>query len=635
MAAFTSRAAGDWSSGGQTTWTQTGVPGDGDTTTITHAITISANTTVGASPATGGTQAILLNAGGSLSITGGTLTLKGDIKQAGANTTVTMSAGTGVTFKPAASATYKWDFGTNSGTTLTCNGSSGSHVTIQTDTTNAGSGQAYFAFTSGNNQGCTTATYTDLTNMGTSTSAQWGFGAMADKSGSDVSVSITNCTFTHSNCQIKMGTGTNNWDANFTFTNNTFTSSVTNSESGTAGCCFISFHATATNGTRLFQYNSLDAALTSGSNYTSVQTVDNYFGAGYYFTTTGAWGAATNFARNFINITLGAAQNVTSFGDMQDNYFYHSATNNPHFVGGPTVVVLSTMLYKGLIFDTACSDGTGDCIFPNGTSGGNRAVTVKGCIVLPHGGASGATAGKLLSTLQSSTSGTTITCEHNTYAALSGEGGLVQLDETLSSYAGEITSCRSNIIWSGSHGSPDRNYAINDLGSGTIATDAVTVAGYNGFLTPTTGTITANGSSTSATGYNGIKVSGSGFPSSQVGTGDFTADPKFLDNTRNMASYAQTFGGADGTASGGITYFAANPSKIGTMVNWVREGFRPTNGTYLNTTYGGDTYTTDSNGNPMVGAVGAMGPVTGAPSGVMTGGNMGGKRGGILTGGRL
>ncbi|HWR49935.1 MAG TPA: hypothetical protein VN428_14125, partial [Bryobacteraceae bacterium] len=41
-AAFTSKADGNWNSAGQTTWTQTGIPGAGDTITITHTITCEA-----------------------------------------------------------------------------------------------------------------------------------------------------------------------------------------------------------------------------------------------------------------------------------------------------------------------------------------------------------------------------------------------------------------------------------------------------------------------------------------------------------------------------------------------------------------------------------------------------------------
>ena len=49
MAAFTSKANGNWSSGGQTTWNEVGVPGSLDTVTIQggHSITVDVNTSCG------------------------------------------------------------------------------------------------------------------------------------------------------------------------------------------------------------------------------------------------------------------------------------------------------------------------------------------------------------------------------------------------------------------------------------------------------------------------------------------------------------------------------------------------------------------------------------------------------------
>lgn len=65
MAAFTSKATGNWSASGQTTWNETGVPGDGDTVTIAagHVITVDDTRTVGTAGAEG-TIAVQLNASG-------------------------------------------------------------------------------------------------------------------------------------------------------------------------------------------------------------------------------------------------------------------------------------------------------------------------------------------------------------------------------------------------------------------------------------------------------------------------------------------------------------------------------------------------------------------------------------------
>ena len=88
MATFTSKAAGNWSASGQTTWNEVGVPGNGDTVTISHAITVDTNTTIGSSPGeSAATKAIDLT-GATLTISSGVkLTLRGDM-QIGAATFV-------------------------------------------------------------------------------------------------------------------------------------------------------------------------------------------------------------------------------------------------------------------------------------------------------------------------------------------------------------------------------------------------------------------------------------------------------------------------------------------------------------------------------------------------------------------
>lgn len=74
---FTSRAAGQWTSSGQTTWDQVGIPGQGDTATISTAVTLSLNMSIG----TGSGYALMVLPGGSLSITAGvTLAILGDVQ---------------------------------------------------------------------------------------------------------------------------------------------------------------------------------------------------------------------------------------------------------------------------------------------------------------------------------------------------------------------------------------------------------------------------------------------------------------------------------------------------------------------------------------------------------------------------
>lgn len=169
-AAFTSKAAGNWSASGQTTWNEVGVPGNGDTVTITHAVIVDVNTTIGASGALN-SVACAVGAPGSLTVaTGATLTLRGDLTTNNVN--FTMQAGSGLLFDSSLSATpttigYKADLGTANPATsgdITFAGTSGSHVTVSSVTTN---GALYgYVKTSSTGQGHVSIRYTDFSKLG-------------------------------------------------------------------------------------------------------------------------------------------------------------------------------------------------------------------------------------------------------------------------------------------------------------------------------------------------------------------------------------------------------------------------------------------------------------------------------------
>ncbi len=91
---FTSKASGDWGSAGQTTWNEVGVPGLGDAVVInnTHTVTVSSDTSGG----DGSSAAISIVSGGVLAIADGiTLTVFGDIDNAGS---IDSGAGSAIDF---------------------------------------------------------------------------------------------------------------------------------------------------------------------------------------------------------------------------------------------------------------------------------------------------------------------------------------------------------------------------------------------------------------------------------------------------------------------------------------------------------------------------------------------------------
>jgi hypothetical protein len=169
---------------------------------------------------------------------------------------------------------------------------------------------------------------------------------------------------------------------------------------------------------------------------------------------------------------------------------------------------------------------------------------------------------------------------HNTIVGTS-EQGLIGMSETESSYAGQLTACRSNLIY----GSTTGNYiaAIRDVGAGTPAVDAVTLATHNYFRNASLGTCVYNTSTSqgSVAGYDGVKISlNDDYPNAQVGANDGTisADP-FVDVTRTFAKWA-AFKGQSETSAAGVAYAIANPAAATHattgLLAWVRAGHKVT-----------------------------------------------------------
>lgn len=130
MAAFTTKATGNWSSSGQTTWNESGVPGSGDTVTITHAITGDTNITIDGIAGNG----TLTMAAGKI------LTLQGNAAQG--NAAFILSAGAGLVFSTSG-GDRKWLQGTSNSQgscKIVANGTAGNHCTIS----KIGAGHAWF-----------------------------------------------------------------------------------------------------------------------------------------------------------------------------------------------------------------------------------------------------------------------------------------------------------------------------------------------------------------------------------------------------------------------------------------------------------------------------------------------------------
>lgn len=170
MAAFTTGGAGNWSStttnapwaalGGSGTG---GVPGSGDTVTITKAVTVDTSQAAGTSGATG-VAAVTVSTGGTLTIaTGATLTLSGDlILGVAGNPLFTMAAGSGLAWATPSGSQYVWSHINNAYSVI--NGTSGSHCTVSS----SGLGSPPYMVGISGTYGITTSTYCDWSNIGDS-----------------------------------------------------------------------------------------------------------------------------------------------------------------------------------------------------------------------------------------------------------------------------------------------------------------------------------------------------------------------------------------------------------------------------------------------------------------------------------
>jgi hypothetical protein len=435
-------------------------------------------------------------------------------------------------------------------------------------------------------------------------------------------VTITNCTFTNAGYQW-IGQNGWNWDGTFLFQKNTFSSSVGTTVGSTPCSVYFYFDAPVTSGSRTIDQCVFDKTV-MWANPRQVTMTNNVILGNVFHANPGNWPTQANWSNNFVQFNETTIGGPNIYGPIQNCYFYDLNSTNPHYVGfgdGVTNGVVQNCIFEA----GPANDGAGDVIFPSSNSSGT--LKVIGNIVLP---ANGKTSGLLVSNLQSGSS-VAITVEHNTFHATLGEAGLVHLDETTNSYVGEIASCRANLVWSATGG---QSYclAVIDYGSGTSVTDSVTVAGYNWFQNPTTGTCTLNGVSTSTVGYSGLKCSTAGFPSSQLGTSDQTGDPQFIDSTRNLASWGGTAaGGGVATVAGAINALKANPSLIGQattgLLAWIRAGFVVQNAALKTGSYALDPSTADASGKPWPGSppgIGAMALFTSVTSytliGPITGG---------------
>lgn len=621
MAAFTSKASGNWSSSGQTTWNEAGVPGSGDTVSIAspHVVTVpdGYTATIGATGQATGYTALTIANGGQLVVGGGasgSLRLQGDISGTTGSTSPTnqvrILAGASIVFVPSSGQRIKIGLGNQKH--ITFEGSSGSRCALNTDATALSGGglKGWISLTGGganNTTGLKSATYTDFTDLDDgSTAGAW----QASLYAAATDFTLTNCTFTRcGGCKVAFGSS--NTAGNVTISGNTWASSVGTSYGNGTTFMRLQINNDKTGGARTYSGNVSDLVLDYND------TRDMTFSGSVFGASSGpaiALAAGTNakkwtsFDNCLVYTDTESNQLVTAYGDITNCLMLNGKASNPHFI---SVYKYGSSAISGNVIEAynASNDGAGDALMwaaPN--SGATMIGTAKFNLVLPTYGVN-KTAGTM-TVFNSAVAGEAV-IEHNTIYG--GSQHAVQANESSGGIpAGAISYFRGNLCWAGTS-STSYGKLADVAGSGSHTTDIVSPsnanynAGYNlqsAVPWPSSG-YTNDG--------NGYKANFSATP----GANDINGtNPNFVDSTRCVHQWwIQTQGGT-GTGNvfndtkSAIAYIASDPStRIAACIAWIRAGYRPQASAYSSVTGTMDTaqgYTTDAAGNSLGGTIGAM-----------------------------
>jgi hypothetical protein len=463
-AAISSAQTGNWSS--TSTWTGGVVPGDGDTVTINHAVTVDSNVIIGNSPVAGtvvvSVDATSSNTGALTVATGITLRVKGDLQLK--NAVLTFQAGSAYQFdSSAASGTpiYRIVMGSASSqlnTKIVANGTSSQPVSIGKF---SGSGNGVIiryangtsAWTQFNFQ------YTNFTDLGSSVTA-YGTDAIDGSLLNTVAAEIVfnHCTFDRvGRIFFADIAATNNWQ----FTFNRVISSLPSS------IMMQIVTITPTTGTRLFTDNVFPTEVYNGSSSGKVvyfsksmagYTVErNVFGQVNTTAMTNTTAGMTSWRNNlFVHRGYGgsnyAMTGVGVAGDaINDTHIVVDSAYGTDAAGILTPTNLSvtgTTTYNGIVFEATQPAEDGDMGHYGNPSGGAQVLRWTNNLSLPNsrGASSGTINGHGNKYL-------TVQLEHNTMMVSDNISptttGLMGfwIGSGYATHSGMYSILRNNLIW--------------------------------------------------------------------------------------------------------------------------------------------------------------------------------------------
>lgn len=563
MAAITSNASGNWSAGG--TWVGGVAPGNGDTATIAsgHAVTVDTSTTVGSSPASGGTAAIQVNGTGSLTIaTGVTLTARGDVKLN--NAAMTMNAGSVFRFDASQASSpsttkYRLHIGTNHNQTsarLNVNGTSGNRCTISSvKTSSAGNG-----FISGSDGvddwlqgGLITGSYCDLTNIGDASNPSLYFGLTSTASFSIDNFVFDSCGKIQTSFNIADGT-------DLSITNCTMKNTLASE------CMQLNSPNANTSDTRVVKGCIFDKLVEL---YPCRAIAIGGAGAGEWCIFNGGIDT-TNGSGKWASMTNCMLRETSApYGDMTDCYVLADGeTDNPH----PIQLAANAgagLTFHGVVFECPDSENTTDAgdLVSHSNPASVVTNTIEHCLAIPNG--DGTSPGVLSSMLGGAN--TRVAINNNTWALTaddptSNEPALGSVGETHNAASGQVTSFKNNIAYSPT----SRNALLFRNINGAPNSDVVSAANadYNLMWNMLAGS--------EGKGYD-QPITGS------PGANDLNEDPDFVDITRNISTWDDDLGGAGTVANALAELNLKNEAgydssyTVPALWTWVRAGFAPQN----------------------------------------------------------
>lgn len=507
LTAYVTNAAGNWST--TTIWTPNGTPGDGDTVTISHAVTMDQNTTIGTSPAEdSGTWAIIVDSGVTLTIAANvTLTLRGDAKHSNGRTI--FSAGATLEFDSSQATdptnqNYHWDLTdtiNQSEANMEFNGTSGNHCTVQS---NASGGTGYID--EGTIDAGLEAYFTDFTDINNPANNR---GVSTYPNGSDMPNIFEDCTFDDGCGRIgPVNLLPNNVDCHYYRVNH-------QGDTG-SGSCIMTASGTLSTGTREIKdcYFKGSVNLNCRNATIHAETYGNVFENGY------STAASTDFDVFEDTLVYNATGGFTLYNDCDRIYWIMGQPSNPHLINLQDANNTSFSIRDCVmeLNETQTGD-TGDLILA--TNGPDTLIVTGNVITLDN-------AGKAWGTLCSclGNAGQGFEFRHNTAPA-----GIV-VGETYNSHAGQIADYRSNLIWD----VEEDNTAVH-------------ITNING--SPITDVLSADDAD-----FNCI-WQGSASPydtpmSGTPGTNDVDVDPMFINGGAKLEDWDAHLGGA-GTFANAMT----------------------------------------------------------------------------------